>query len=399
MTALTHGARLVATTRPVRAPRPLLDELGPDGFAWLHNGAGFVTSGTVARVSPSEVDGTLSSITCDDDVNLPGTGAIAVGALPFRPDHPAELVIPARVAGRAADGTTWLTEIHTVDRADAAPRDLAVIERPSRFLVSTLQSRTRWCTEVLAALEAIEAGDLDKVVLAREVVVEADVPFSRHDVLARLVDSQPDCFVYAGGALVGATPELLVARHGDAVTCLPMAGTVARAGDDGSRVSALAHSGKDRREHQVVIDAMVRALETRCDRVHADDAPSLARLADVAHLVTRIEATVRDPAPSALDLARLLSPTPAIAGAPRDAALEFLAKLEPFDRGCYGGPVGWVDARGDGQWAVALRGAELDRRRARLLAGAGIVAGSDPDAEWAETEVKLAAMLRVLVTP
>jgi isochorismate synthase EntC len=177
-----------------------------------------------------------------------------------------------------------------------------------------------------------------------------------------------------------------------------MAGTVARAGNDAARIAALAGSNKDRREHQLVVDAVIHALQTRCDDVRADDM-SLARLTDVAHLATRIEARVREPGPSALDLARLLSPTPAIAGAPRDVALEFLAALEPFDRGCYGGPVGWVDSHGDGEWAVALRGAELHRRKARLLAGAGIVAGSDPDAEWAETEAKLTPMLRVLITP
>lgn len=399
MTALAHGTRLVATTKTVRPTRPLLDELGTDGCAWLRDGVGFVTSGVVARVNPSEVAAALASVDHDDHVQLPGTGPIAIGALPFQPGWEAELVVPARIVGRAADGTTWLTELRAPGVDGVVPSDPEPAARPARFLVSSLQSRTRWCTEVLAALHAIEAGVLEKVVLAREVIVESDTPFSRRDVLARLNESQPDCYVYGAGAMVGASPELLVSRRGDVVTSLPMAGTVSRAAGDADRVAALAHSQKDRREHQLVVDAVMGALETCCDNVRADDAPSLARLTDVAHLATRIEAIVGDPAPTALDLARLLSPTPAIAGAPRGAALEFLAALEPFDRGCYGGPVGWVDAQGDGEWAVALRGAELQRRRARLLAGAGIVAGSDPEAEWAETEAKLTAMLRVLVTP
>jgi menaquinone-specific isochorismate synthase len=364
----------------------------------LRDGAGFVTSGAVARVHPTEAAEVLASIGLDDEVRLPGTGPIAVGALPFHPGHTAELVVPARVVGRAPDGTTWLTVLHAPGIADVVPTDPEPTERPARFLVSSVQSRTRWRTEVLAALHAIEAGDLEKVVLAREVVVETDVPFSRHDIISRLVASQPDCSVYAAGAMVGASPELLVSRRGNVVTSLPMAGTVARAGNDAARIAALAGSNKDRREHQLVVDAVVHALQTRCDDVRADDM-SLARLTDVAHLATRIEARVHESGPSALDLARLLSPTPAIAGAPRDVALEFLAALEPFDRGCYGGPVGWFDSHGDGDWAVALRGAELHRRKARLLAGAGIVAGSDPDAEWAETEAKLTPMLRVLVTP
>jgi menaquinone-specific isochorismate synthase len=398
VTALAHGTRLVATTKVVHPTRPLLDELGSDGFAWLRDGAGFVTSGAVVRVDPAEVAAVLASIGHDDEVRLPGTGPIAVGALPFHPGHTGELVIPARVVGRAADGTAWVTVLHAPGGADVVPMDPEPTERPGRFLVSSVQSRTRWRTEVLAALHAIEAGDLEKVVLAREVLVETDVPFARHDVISRLVASQPDCFVYAAGTMVGASPELLVSRRGNVVTSLPMAGTVARAGNDAARIAALARSNKDRREHQLVVDAVIHALQTRCDDVRADDM-SLARLTDVAHLATRIEARVREPGPSALDLARLLSPTPAIAGAPRDVALEFLAALEPFDRGCYGGPVGWVDSHGDGEWAVALRGAELHRRKARLLAGAGIVAGSDPDAEWAETEAKLTPMLRVLITP
>jgi menaquinone-specific isochorismate synthase len=399
VTTLAHGTRLVATTRAVHPTRPLLDELGPDGFAWLRDDAGFVTSGAVARVNAAEAVELLASISHDDRVGLPGTGPVAVGGLPFRPERRVELVVPARIVGRTPDGTRWLTELHAPGVAAVVPMDPHPTERPGRFLVSALQSRAWWRTEVMSALSAIGSGSLEKVVLAREVVVEADFPFSRREVLARLVASQPDCYVYAAGALVGASPELLVARRGDVVTSLPMAGTVARAGDDASRVTALADSDKDRREHRVVVDAVVAALQTRCEDVHADAVPSLARLTDVAHLATRIVGRVREPAASALDLARLLSPTPAVAGAPRDVALELLTALEPFDRGCYGGPVGWVDARGDGEWAVALRGAELDRRRARLLAGAGIVAGSDPEAEWAETEAKLAPMLRVLVTP
>jgi menaquinone-specific isochorismate synthase len=399
MTTLAHCADLVATTRAVRPSRPLLDELGPDGFAWLRDGAGLVTSGVAARVRPHEAADVLASISHHDEVGIPGSGPLAVGALPFRPDRAAGLAVPARVLGRAADGTHWLTELHAPGAPSAAPLDPGPTGRPARFLVSSVQSRTRWCTEVLAALHAIEAGDLEKVVLAREVLVESDTPFSRHEILSRLVQSQPGCFVYGAGAMVGASPELLVARRGRKVTSMPMAGTVARAGNDEERVAALTDSRKDRREHQLVVDAVTGMLRTCCDDVRADDVPVLASLTDVAHLATRIEAVVGEGGLTALGLARLLSPTPAIAGSPRDAALEFLAHLEPFDRGCYGGPVGWVDSRGDGEWAVALRGAEVNRRRARLIAGAGIVAGSDPDAEWAETEAKLTPMLRVLVTP
>lgn len=395
MTALAHGTRLVATTRPIALTRPLLDELGDDGFAWLHDGAGLVTAGVVAVLDAVEVTTFLAGIERDDAVRVRGTGPIAFGALAFRPDAPQRLVVPARVVGRAADGTAWLTELCA---AGTDPRarveDAAASPRPGRYLVSSVQSRARWCTNVLAALHAIECGDLEKVVLAREVVVEADNPFPRREVLHRLVESQPGCFVHAAGALVGASPELLVARDGQTVVSRPLAGTTPRAVGDG----ALASSRKDRHEHAVVADAVVDTLAACCGDVHVS-APELVRFADVAHLATTVRGRLRDRAPSALDLALRLSPTPAVAGTPRDGALAFIDAVEGFDRGCYAGPVGWVGADGDGEWAVALRGATLDRRRARLVAGAGIVAGSDPDAEWAETEAKLAPMLRVLVTP
>ena len=147
-----------------------------------------------------------------------------------------------------------------------------------------------------------------------------------------------------------------------------------------------------------MVDAVAEGLAKVADRVEVGR-PEVVRLATVAHLATEITADLTGPLPTALELAGLLHPTPAVGGSPRDAALATIAALEPFDRGCYAGPVGWVDHAGDGEWAIALRGATLDGRRAHLLAGAGIVSGSDPDAEWVETEHKLRAMLEVLLTP
>jgi menaquinone-specific isochorismate synthase len=182
-----------------------------------------------------------------------------------------------------------------------------------------------------------------------------------------------------------------------------MAGTIPRgATDEGDRAAeaALAASAKDGLEHRLVIDAVVDDLRECGVDVTTVRGPEVARLATVIHLATTIAGTVdARSACSALDLALRLHPTPAVGGAPRDAALAMLRQLEPFDRGCYAGPVGWVDARGDGEWAVALRCAELDGPTARLVAGAGVVAGSHPDAEWAETQAKLEPMLRVLVQP
>ena len=209
--------------------------------------------------------------------------------------------------------------------------------------------------------------------------------------------SQPGSFVYASDGFVGASPELLVRRRGEIVESRPVAGTTVADSDEA--LLALAASVKDTREHRYVVDAIVDTLGAHCSELSVAATPEVAVFGPVAHLATPIHGRLHISQPNALDLARLLHPTPAVGGTPRAAALDAIRALEGFDRGRYAGPVGWVDARGDGEWAIALRGAELDGARARLVAGAGIVAGSDPDAEWAETQAKLEPMLRALVRP
>ncbi|MGI9023161.1 MAG: isochorismate synthase, partial [Acidimicrobiales bacterium] len=209
----------------------------------------------------------------------------------------------------------------------------------------------------------------------------------------------PSSFTYAVGDFVGASPELLVRRRGNRVMSRPMAGTATRGAteaDDNLLVAALASSAKEAEEHALVVQAVREALEPLCRELVGGAQPDAVRLATVTHLATTVAGHLVEPAPSALALAGLLHPTPSVAGLPRADALAAIADLETFDRGNYAGPVGWVDARGDGDWAVALRCAQVDGRRARLTAGAGIMADSDPDAEWAETEAKLEPMLRAL---
>jgi menaquinone-specific isochorismate synthase len=394
MTATPASVGLRAVTREVEPGRDLLATLGAGGFAWVHHGRRLATSGAVTRVTPQQVAGALDAIEADDPVDRPGTGAVAVGALPFdaRPSD-GELVIPARVVAEV-DGRAWVTEIEPVSAV--APVDAPT--QPSRFAVVAPQTRARWRAMVDAALAAIQRGDLEKVVLAREVFVEADRPFDVREIAARLISQQPGCFVYACDGLVGASPELLVRRIGDEVESLPVAGTAVADGDEAA-LRALAASVKDHREHRYVVDAIVGRLRDECHVLHAADLPEVAVFGHVAHLSTRVQGRVGASAPSALDLAQMLSPTPAVGGTPRDAALETIRALEGFDRGRYAGPVGWVDARGNGEWAIALRGAEVDGRWARLVAGAGIVEGSDADAEWAETQAKFEPMLRALVRP
>jgi menaquinone-specific isochorismate synthase len=399
MTGVVIGAGLVARTRAIEAPDDLLDELAPDGFAWLEDGAGFVTSGVAERVRAVDAGTALDGIEVDDPIAQPGTGALAVGCLPFEDASGGALVIPRRVTGVTADGRAWRTEIGT--HADVR------VPRPAdatRFAVEGRVSRSLWRSQVRALLDAIDAGRLAKAVLARDVVVTSDAPFDARDVVRRLRRTQGGCFVFAADGLVGATPELLVRRRAGSVTSRPMAGTVARGSTpetDRVAEAALAASAKDGLEHRLVVEAVVDGLRGRGVDVTSVTGPQVARLATMSHLATTIAGHVEPTSlsPSALDLACALHPTPAVGGAPRDAALAMLRELETFDRGRYAGPVGWVDGRGDGAWGVALRCAEIDDNRARLVAGAGIVAGSDADAEWAETQAKLEPMLQVLVQP
>ncbi len=397
----TVAAGLVARTREVDRPGRLLESLAPDGFAWLAGDAGFVTSGIAARVPAADVDRVLAALEVDDAVAQPGTGAIAVGALPFHGAEGGEVVIPATVTGIGADGRAWRTEIGASEsphRRPAAPGVAA-----TRFGVEGRVSRSEWSDQVHAVLDAIRTGVLAKVVLARDVAVHADAPFDARVVVDRLRATEGGCVVFAAAGFVGASPELLVRRRGTEVTSRPMAGTIPRgatADGDLEADTALAASVKDGLEHRLVVDAVVGGLRACGVDVTSVHGPEVARLATISHLATAISGTVdAQSGRSALELAMALHPTPAVAGAPRAAALAMLEDLETFDRGRYAGPVGWVDARGDGEWAVALRCAELDGATARLVAGAGIVAGSDPDAEWAETQTKLEPMLRVLVQP
>jgi menaquinone-specific isochorismate synthase len=388
MTRISTGLR--SRTWVLEHPVDPIDALGPGGFAWFADGFGLATSGVAARVSVADAADVLADIVADDDLRLPGSGPIAVGALGF--DGAGELVVPARIAGRTAEGLSWVTEI--------GPADGSAEGWPATPVGSPRQpDRARWSAAVNDALARIAGGRLSKVVLAREVTVDLRRPIDIRTVVGRLRHEQPSCFTYAAGSYVGASPELLARRRGVDVVSRPMAGTVAQGGspdDDRRLVAAMAASAKEQSEHRLVVGDVRARLARFCDDVRSAEGPEVARLSTVAHLATTIRARLRDPSTSALDVAALLHHTPAVAGVPREAALAAIAELEGFDRGLYAGPVGWVDARGDGDWAVALRSATLDGTRARLVAGAGIVAGSDPDAEWDETESKLAAMRSAL---
>jgi menaquinone-specific isochorismate synthase len=369
-----------------------------------------VADGVAGRVPVPEVHDALAAIEVDEDSGPPASGPIALGALPFDPAalDTAAMVIPRRLWRRDAGGSTWLTEISggpdTIEPPSAGsgtPAGSGAPDGPAKPAVvgpgrlKEELSPRQWAGVVGEALDRIEAGDLDKVVLSRQVTVPVDRTISTADVVSRLVAAQPGCYVFAAGGFVGATPEMLVTRQGDTVRSRPMAGTVAR--NDDRALSWLAGSVKNRWEHELVVDAVVGGLARWCDEPPRASEPHAVPFADLAHIVTDVVGRLSGPAPSALTLALDLHPTPAVAGAPTEAALALISTLEPAPRGCYGGPVGWVGANGDGEFAVALRCAEVQAGLARLYAGAGIVAGSRWKDEWCETETKLGPMRRALV--
>jgi menaquinone-specific isochorismate synthase len=415
LTSPHAGARTVTTT-VVDDDAALLDLLPDAGaLSWVRHGEGLVGWGESARLAVSGPTALaeaaawwaeqVAGLDVDDPVRLPGSGPVLFASVAFDPAVGTSVfVVPEVVAGRR-DGVTWVTT------ADADPD--AVVRR-APFSPADDGARLRyadgalgpagWCAAVATAVERITAGELDKVVLARELLVTADTPLDPRALLRRLADRFPDCWTFAVDGLLGATPELLLRRTGRELSARVLAGTAPRgAGADDQRLAdALLGSAKDRAEHALAVESLVDALQPYCTALEAPDEPELLTLANVRHLATDIRGTQRRSGPRGraglLELIAAVHPTAAVCGSPRIEAAEVIRELEQLDRGRYAGPVGWVDARGDGEFGLALRCAELapDGTSARLFAGCGIVAGSDPTAELAETQAKFAAVTSAL---
>lgn len=407
MTATTTAGLQAQTVELDLDGLDLVAMAGADGFVFEQEGHGLAGWGRAGRLElPDGLGGDLAGVR---DA-LRETGAVAVGALPFDRDEPCALVVPEIVVRRDADGRQWLTvgggrtidsaRRAVLDRAEAAAASDAVV--PDGFTLTSPRSHPDWQQTIADAVCAIAAGDLAKVVVAREVLVEANRPIVVPDVLERLRALYPACVVFSVGGFIGASPELLVERRGVSVRSHPLAGTFPRSGDphaDELLAAELVASVKDQREHRFVIDEIDRVLRPLCQDLDIPSTPTIMQLRNVLHLGTEIAGTLATPAPTALELAAALHPTPAVAGTPTDAALAWLEAHEGLARGRYAGPVGWVDAAGDGMFAIGIRSAEIDGPRARLFAGVGVVEGSDPRRELVETQLKLQAILAAVVRP
>lgn len=388
----------------------LVDLYSDDGFLFTRNGGGVVGIGRAARVlvaaGPEQVARAAATAAALLDAAAADGSGLVVGALPFDGSVPALLTVPRRaVTGSDAcfPGAGLLESAPVPARNGAAVR--AASAEPGRPDPEPIV----FVNAVREALRRIDAGELRKVVLARSLVIPTPSADEVIRVLRRLRTRDPDARVFAApipgalggpaGVVLGASPELLVRRAGVDVLSRPLAGTAPRSPDaaaDREAGERLRASAKERSEHRVVVEAVTDALAPLCSELVVDPTPSLDRTAAVWHLATSIRGRLCSPDLTALDLAAALHPTPAVAGTPRAAALRAIDQLEPVPRGFFAGLVGWVDARGDGEWVLTLRCLEVCPDGTRLFAGAGVVAGSDPDAELAETEVKFTTLLQAL---
>jgi menaquinone-specific isochorismate synthase len=396
---------VIARTVRLDADVDLLAVAGANGFLFEEHGAGLAGAGVAARIPVAEAEERLAAIVTEDEVGLPGCGPVAFAALPFTLTPDADLVVPQVVVGRTADGTRWVTTIGAMGAPTPEITSTAVAPRPgwaADARITSSRDPADWQAAVVTARDKIRAGALDKVVLARELCIEMSEEIDVVGVLARLRSSFPSSFVYSVDGMIGASPELLVSRSGDVVRSHPLAGTAPRSGDpavDARIANALVASTKDQLEHRLTIDMVHDTLLPWCSYLDEEAEPSIVAVANVQHLGTLVEGRLSKPLPSVLDLVRALHPTPAVGGHPRADALALIDELEELDRGRYAGAVGWVDADGNGRWAVALRCAQISGSSARLYAGVGVVRDSDPDAELAETQAKFAAMLGALMRP
>ena len=399
--------KLFAKTVAISLPDgfKLTQALSPSGTAFIRDGEGMVGRG-VALTLTATGPGRMAALArqwrqvCEqaeltDPTSGFSHGLVAFGSLAF--DDASEclstLIIPRQILG-LRDGRAWLTTID-MDDFDApskiepdwftdAPTAQTAILRPGVVGEEDFEAN------VAQAVARITANQLTKVVLARDLTADVGVDFDPRSAIVNLANRYPSCWTYWVNGSFGASPELLVRVDRKRVSARVLAGTAGRGTDpqvDRAIASALMASAKNAHEHRLAVESLVRALEPYCDEIVADEAPFSLALPNLWHLATDVQGIVSDES-SVLDLAAALHPTAAVAGTPRDSAQLLISELEPFDRGTYAGPVGWIGADGDGEWAIALRGATLRDGKINAFAGCGIVAGSIPADELAETELK-----------
>lgn len=407
-----------------------LEYLDDNPLAFRSPNRTLVAHGTAARISLGEPDGWASDVARITEVLAaidregpdrdPASGPVAFCAFPFDRRRTATAVIPQIVRGRDAARSSWITTVGPSTNDRSAPGDTSTLggerteasQEPTSTAPAHAQcpevrvratvSDADWLTKVAAMTARMADGQLEKAVLFRELALSSDAPLDPAALYRRLLPTAPAGYVFCIDGFVGASPELLVSRIDDTVRAQPMAGTLPRSGDpkiDLRHGGELLRSEKLRHEHAVTIERAHDALLGWCSYLDAQPEPQVVEAGAVLHLATLVEGRLSSPIPSVLDLVAALHPTPAVGGWPLPNALALIDELEGLDRDRVGGAVGWVDAEGNGEFAVAIRSALIDGHHARLLAGVGIVADSDPATELEETRAKFAAVLPHLIRP
>ncbi len=401
---------LPVTTNRISPDIALLDLLpvGPQ-FSWVRSGEGLIGWGEYASIRVrgknrfNEVRDwwreQLTTFSITNSVHGSGTGPVLFTSFSFDRNEESIAIIPQVVVGKRG-GDAWITWIGEGSQPSVVPTHLALKEQNFTWQPGTL-SESQWKERVAQAIEKISSGSIEKVVLARDLIAHADSEIDIRPILKKLADHYPATWVFSVAGLIGATPELLLRLSRGMVTSRVLAGTIPKTGDDAKDLTlaaSLARSSKDLEEHEFAVRSVAQALEPFCSSTNVPDSPFVLHLANVMHLATDVTGALLESQHhvDAFGLLNSLHPSAAVCGTPRNIAFDVIDEIEGMNRGRYAGPVGWIDARGDGELGIALRSGEISGKEIRIFAGCGIVAGSDPDIELAESEAKFAAMRSAL---
>ena len=395
-----HSRLITATELGLSPEYTFADLLGSNSSAFIYEKQGLIGWGEEQRLETTgpnrviELDNLWKDLVAqaeiNDEANLPGSGLISFGSIAFsdKSKTTSVLVIPKVVIGKQGD-TLWLTSIN-IDDADA----LKLINLESTFTAVSLEpgqiSPDQYKLNVDRALEVIDSKVIEKVVLARDLSASVSKDFNINPALRKLEKKFDSCYIYSVDGMFGASPELLVKVSHSEFSARVLAGTAGRGTDPGvdqAIGSALNESPKNRAEHKFAIDSLVASLSEFTKEITVDSEPFSIALPNLWHLASDVKAMLSSDSTS-LQVVNALHPSAAVAGTPRDKALEVIEEIENVDRGRYAGPVGWLGADGDGVWAIALRGAQLSSGKLTAFAGCGIVAGSDAQAELDEAILK-----------
>lgn len=389
---------------------PLL-ELLPDTqpLAWVRRGDGLVGWGVFATTTVSGPhrftdarhwwQKQLEKLAVNNSVHGSGTGPVLFTSFSFSPDEVSVLVIPQVVVGTKSE-KSWMTWIGT-DSQPVLKTSPDVFSNSQMHWSQEQQANESWKQRVSTAVTRIQRGDLDKVVLARDISVKSDKPIDARVILNKLAFEYPTTWKFAISGLVGATPELLLRLSRGMVTSRVLAGTISKTGDDAKDLAlagSLARSSKDLAEHGYAVQSVADALEPFCSSTNVPDSPFVLHLANVMHLATDVTGALVETL-SHVDVFTILEqlhPSAAVCGTPRPQAAQLISEIEGMSRGRYAGPVGWIDAAGDGELGIALRCGQINGDSIRIFAGCGIVDGSDPEIELAETYAKFLPMRNAL---